>query len=62
MPRGFGFLQAKPTTSFAPITVTPDELGSAWRDGRVALNLHVARNGERSAAPPGPRWRSRFKT
>ena len=46
MPRGFGFLQAKPSTSFAPIAVTPDELGSTWRDGRVTLNLHVARNGE----------------
>ena len=53
MPRGFGFLQAKPTTSFAPITVTPDELGSAWRDGRVALNLHVARNGERIGGASG---------
>ena len=37
MPRGFGFLQAKPSTSFAPIAVTPDELGAAWRDGRVGL-------------------------
>ena len=36
MPRGFGFLQAKPSTSFAPIAVTPEELGppgatAAWR-------------------------------
>ena len=45
MKSGFGFLQAKPSTSFAPIAVTPDELGSGWRDGRVQLNLHVEWNG-----------------
>ena len=53
MPRGFGFLQAKPSTSFAPIAVTPDELGSAWRDGRVGLKLHIARNGERIGSASG---------
>ena len=53
MPRGFGFLQAKPSTSFAPIAVTPDELGPAWRDGRVHLNLHVALNGESVGSASG---------
>jgi fumarylacetoacetate (FAA) hydrolase len=53
MPRGFGFLQAKPSTSFAPIAVTPEELGHAWRDDRVAMNLHVARNGERIGSASG---------
>ncbi len=38
---GFGFVQAKPSTSFGPVAVTPDELGSAWRDGRVQLPVHV---------------------
>ena len=61
MPRGFGFLQAKPTTSFAPIAVTPDELGSAWRDGRVALNLHVARNGERIGGASGAEMAFSFR-
>lgn len=42
---GFGFIQAKPSTSFAPVAVTPDELGDGWRDGRVELDLHVAWNG-----------------
>ncbi len=37
--KGFGFYQSKPATSFAPVAVTPDELGSAWRDGRVHLPL-----------------------
>ena len=53
MSTGFGFLQAKPSTSFAPVVVTPDELGSAWADGRVALDLHVAVNGQRLGEPNG---------
>ena len=53
MKSGFGFLQAKPSTSFAPVAVTPDELGPAWRDGRVAMRLHVAWNGERFGEPHG---------
>ena len=47
MKTGFGFLQAKPSTSFAPVAVTPDELGDAWREARIHLPLHVERNGER---------------
>ena len=50
---GFGFLQAKPSTSFAPIAVTPDELGSSWRDGRVQMRLSVNRNNERMGEPHG---------
>jgi fumarylacetoacetate (FAA) hydrolase len=53
MKTGFGFLQAKPSTSFAPIAVTPDELGDAWRDGRVQMRLHVQWNGERFGEPHG---------
>ena len=43
---GFGFLQSKPSSAFAPFAVTPDELGGAWRDGRVHLPLSVTLNGE----------------
>lgn len=39
---GMGFLQAKPSTAFAPLAVTPDDLGEAWSDGRVHLDLHVS--------------------
>jgi fumarylacetoacetate (FAA) hydrolase len=53
MKSGFGFLQAKPSTSFAPVAVTPDELGDAWRDGRVHMPLHVQWNGERFGEPHG---------
>lgn len=42
---GFGFLQSKAATSFGPVAVTPDELGDAWRDGRVHLPLHIHWNG-----------------
>lgn len=53
MKTGFGFLQAKPSTAFAPVAVTPDELGSAWRDGRVHMPLHVEWNGARFGEPNG---------
>jgi fumarylacetoacetate (FAA) hydrolase len=53
MKTGFGFLQAKPSTSFAPVAVTPDELGEAWLDGRVHMQLHVKWNGERFGEPHG---------
>jgi fumarylacetoacetate (FAA) hydrolase len=44
MKSGFGFLQAKPSTSFAPVAITPDELGPYWSDGRVHLELEVEWN------------------
>jgi fumarylacetoacetate (FAA) hydrolase len=50
---GFGFFHAKPSTSFGPVAVTPDELGGAWRDGRVHLPLEVSWNGERFGSPNG---------
>ncbi|WP_426400857.1 fumarylacetoacetate hydrolase family protein (plasmid) [Ralstonia sp. R-29] len=53
MKTGFGFLQAKPSTSFAPVAVTPDELGLNWRDGRVQLRLHVEWNGQWFGHPCG---------
>lgn len=43
--KGFGFYQGKPATAFSPVAVTPDELGSAWRDGKVNLPLRTAVNG-----------------
>jgi fumarylacetoacetate (FAA) hydrolase len=53
MRTGFGFLQAKPSTSFAPVAITPDELGDAWRDGRMHLELHVEWNGAHFGHPHG---------
>lgn len=42
--RGFGFFQSKPATAFSPFAITPDELGPAWREGRVHLPLTVRWN------------------
>jgi fumarylacetoacetate (FAA) hydrolase len=53
MKTGFGFFQCKPSTSFAPVAVTPDELGEAWADGRVKLDLHVQWNGAWFGNPNG---------
>ena len=39
--KGFGFFQSKPATAFSPFAVTPDELGGAWRGGRVHLPLRT---------------------
>jgi fumarylacetoacetate (FAA) hydrolase len=44
--KGFGFFHGKPPTAFSPVAVTPDELGDAWRDGRLHLPLLVTLNGQ----------------
>lgn len=33
--KGFGFYQSKPSSSFSPVAITPDELGDSWKDGKV---------------------------
>ncbi len=43
--KGFGFLQSKPATAFSPVAVTPDELGTAWKGGRVHAVLRSVWNG-----------------
>ena len=42
--KGFGFFQSKPSTAFAPVAVTPHELGEMWRDGKLHGALHVSIN------------------
>ncbi len=42
--KGFGFFQSKPSSAFSPCAVTPDELGTAWKDGKLHLPLHVKYN------------------
>lgn len=49
--KGFGFLQSKPRSALSPVMVTPDELGDAWRDGKVHLPLLSWLNGEKFGAP-----------
>ena len=44
--KGFGFFQGKPATAFGPFAVTPDELGSAWRDGRAHVRVRSTLDGK----------------
>lgn len=37
--KGFGFFQSKPASSFSPVAITPDELGTSWDGQRVHLPL-----------------------
>lgn len=48
---GFGFFHGKPASSFAPFAVTPDALGSAWKDGRLHLELMSWLNGAQYGHP-----------
>lgn len=49
--KGFGFLQAKPASSFSPVAVTPDELGNNWDGMRVNLPLYSYLNDELFGQP-----------
>ncbi|RWI57049.1 MAG: FAA hydrolase family protein [Mesorhizobium sp.] len=47
----FGFFQSKPSTAFAPVFVTPDELGDAWNGSVLSLPLISAVNGKELGRP-----------
>jgi fumarylacetoacetate (FAA) hydrolase len=49
--KGFGFVHGKPASAFSPVAVTPEELGSAWRDHRVHLPLQSYVNGRPLGRP-----------
>ena len=51
MTGGFGFFQSKPASAFSPVALTPDELGAAWRGGKLHLPLVVHVNGELLGEP-----------
>lgn len=46
-----GFVQSKPASAFAPVAVTPDELGDAWRSARVHLPVVAHLNGQPFGKP-----------
>ncbi len=57
--RGAGLLQSRPATAFAPVALTPDELGEAWQGGRARLTLQAMVNGRKSGgagSETGARW------
>ncbi|MGE0422572.1 MAG: fumarylacetoacetate hydrolase family protein [Reyranellaceae bacterium] len=49
--KGFGFFHGKPATAFAPVAVTPDELGAAWDGARLNLPMLSTYNGELFGKP-----------
>ncbi len=49
--KGFGFLQSKPRSALSPVAATPDELGAAWKDGKVHLPLITHLNGDKFGEP-----------
>lgn len=49
--KGFGFLQSKPPSAYAPVAITPDELGSSWKDCKVHLPLSVHYNDKLFGSP-----------
>lgn len=49
--KGFGFFHSKPASSFSPVAVTPDELGTAWDGARLHLPLRCEVNDRLIGAP-----------
>jgi fumarylacetoacetate (FAA) hydrolase len=49
--KGFGFFHGKPATAFAPVAVTPEELGDAWDGARLNLPLISTLNGKEFGHP-----------
>ncbi len=49
--KGFGFFQSKPPSAFSPVAVSPEDLGSAWRDGKLHLPLISSINGRDVGRP-----------
>jgi len=49
--KGFGFFHGKPATAFAPVAVTPDELGEAWYGAKLNLPLISTFNGKEFGHP-----------
>jgi fumarylacetoacetate (FAA) hydrolase len=49
--KSFGFFQSKPAGSFSPVAVTPDELGGAWRGGKLSGAVTVDLNGRPFGRP-----------
>lgn len=44
---GLDLVQGKPATAFSPVAITPDEVGDAWRQGRLHLTLQSSLNGRK---------------
>lgn len=49
--KGFGFIHGKPSGSFSPIAITPDELGDAWKSSKLHYPLKTWLNDELFGQP-----------
>lgn len=49
--KGFGFIQSKPASALSPVLVTPDELGSHWRGGKLHRTMEVWLNNRQLGRP-----------
>ena len=49
--KGFGFFHGKPSSTFSPLAVTPDELGETWDGGKLDLPLLSTLNGQLFGRP-----------
>ena len=49
--KGFGFFHSKPSTAFAPVAVTPDELAPYWDGAKLSLPLVSRINGQELGRP-----------
>lgn len=49
--KGFGFLRSKPACFFAPVAITPDELGPSWKDTKAICRIRNEINGELIGEP-----------
>lgn len=59
--KSFGFFVSKPSSAFSPFAITPDELGEAWKGGRLYLPLITHLNGELYGNPDaGPEMHFSF--
>ena len=53
MRTGFGWIHAKPACAMAPFAVTPDKLGTAWKNCQVDLPYYTEWNGKPFGRPNG---------
>ena len=51
LPKGFGFLQAKPTSGFSPVAVSVDELDGIWDGEKFNARLYSYVNGTEIGHP-----------
>lgn len=59
--KSFGFFVSKPSSAFSPFAITPDELGDAWKGGRLYRPLVTHLNGELYGNPDaGPEMHFSF--